>query len=473
MIHIGSLGKRIKSLCTERVYKRQKIAEEEDVKYGPAFQRKMAALIIPIALQQLLLSAVAAGDSLMLGLISGDAMAAVSLAANIEFVENLFLSALVGGATILSAQYWGKGDKETIERIFGLILRYAAVISVAFTAVTLIAPEQLMGLFTDEAGLIAIGAEYIRMAAGAYLLTGISQCYLCIMKTTGQTGRSVLISSFALCLDTILNVVFIFGFHMEAEGAALTTSITRAIELTVVLCYAKQMAVAPKFFSKVSGALHRDFLKCSVPHLINSMLWGLGTTVYASIIGHLGAAVTTAYSAAAIVRNLAASLCRGLSQGTEIVLADTLGAGEIQRAKILGGKLSRFSVLCGFFCAGFALLIGPLLAYFMELSEAARSDLQVMIHISAFYVLMQCINMVVVCGVFAAGGDTAFDAYSVAVTMWLFIIPLALVAAFWWKCSPLTVYLILSMDEIVKIPWIYAHYKKYKWLRNMTREETA
>lgn len=177
-------------------------------------------------------------------------MAAVSLAANVEFVENLFLSALVGGATVLSAQYSGRGDKRTVERIFGLILRCAAVISVIFTVTAIAAPEKLMWLFTDESALIPIGAEYIRMAAGSYLFAGISQCYLCIMKTTGQTKQSVIISSFALCLDTVLNAFFIFGLHMEASGAALTTSVTRAVELAIVLVYSKNMAVKPKVLQK-------------------------------------------------------------------------------------------------------------------------------------------------------------------------------------------------------------------------------
>lgn len=442
------------------------------IKTENEFNKKLLSIVVPIAFQQFLLAAVSAGDSLMLGFVNGNAMAAVSLAANIEFVENLFLSAFVGGATILTAQYWGKGDKKTIERIFGLVLRYAIVICIIFTCTAILFPKQLMRLFTNEAELISIGAEYIRMATGSYLLTGITQCYLCTMKTTGQTKQSVFISTFALGLDTVLNALFIFGFHMNAAGAALTTSITRVIELIMVLIYAKNMVVKPSLFAKVSRAIHKDFLKCSIPHLINSMLWGLGTTVYAAIMGHLGTAATTAYSAASIVRNLSVSLCRGLSQGTEIILANVLGAGELETGRKLGRKFSRFSILCGFLCGGLALIVGPILSHFMTLSDAARSDLRVMIYISAFYVLMQCISMVVVCGVFTAGGDTAFDAYSVAVTMWLFIIPLTLMAAFWWKLPPLTVYFILSLDEVVKLPWIYAHYKKYKWLKNITREET-
>lgn len=408
----------------------------------------------------------------MLGFVNGDAMAAVSLAANVEFVENLILSALVGGATILTAQYWGKGDGETIRRIFGLILRWSAIICAVFTAVALAAPEKLMTLFTDEVELISLGGEYIRMAAGAYLLTGVTQCYLCIMKTTGQTKQSVTISSFALCLDTVLNAVFIFGLHMGASGAALTTSISRGMELILVLIYRRKMAVRPEIFSRVSPELRRDFLHCSIPHLVNSLLWGLGTTVYASIIGHLGTAVTTAYSAATILRNLAASLGRGASQGTQIVLADTLGAGDLAKGKILGRKFSRLSVACGIFCAGFALLCGGGILGIMDLSAEARGDFKIMIGISALYVVTQCVNMVIVCGVFAAGGDTAFDAYSVAVTMWGIIIPLAYLAAFVWEWSPLVVYAILSLDEVVKIPWALAHYKKYKWLQNITREES-
>lgn len=441
------------------------------IKIEKEFDRKLLSIVVPMAFQQFLLAAVSAGDSLMLGFVDGNAMAAVSLAANIEFVENLFLAAVVGGATILSSQYYGKGDNRTIEKIFGLILRYAMVICIFFAGTTMLFPRQWMKLFTNETELIAIGTEYIRMAVGSYLLTGVTQCYLCIMKTTGQTKQSVFISTAALGLDTVLNALFIFGFHMNAAGAALTTSITRGIELIIVLLYAKNMVVRPELFARISHAVHRDFLKCSIPHLINSMLWGMGTTTYAAIMGHLGKAVTTAYSAAVIVRNLSVSLCRGLCQGTEIILANVLGAGAMEEGKRLGRKCSRFSVLCGLLCGGFTLLVGPVLSHFMTLSDEARGDLEVMIYISTFYVFTQCINMVVVCGVFTAGGDTAFDAYSVAVAMWFIIIPLTLMAVFWWKLPPLAVYCIISLDEVVKLPWIYAHYKKYKWLRNITREE--
>ena len=435
------------------------------------FIRKLRALMIPIGLQSFMLAAVSAGDAAMLGFIDEKAMAAVSLAGNIQFVQTLFLNAIVCGVTILSAQYWGKGDETTVSRLFGLGIRYAMAVSVVFCMAAWLMPEKLMAIFTNEQALIAIGSTYIRIAALSYLIAGLTQCYLCVMKATGQTAQSASISSFALILDTVLNVIFIFGFHMGAAGAALTTTISRIAELAIALLFSRRMKVRPGL-GRVSGAIHRDFLKCSVPHMINGMVWGFGTASYSVIIGHLGVAITAANSVSNIVRQLAISLCHGLAQGAEIILANVLGSGDLIKGREYGSRLAKLSVLCGIVCAVLALIFGGILSNVMTLSVEAREHLNVMIWFCAFYMMAQCINLVVICGVFAAGGDTAFDAYSVFVTMWLIIIPLAVAAGFWWKWHPIAVYIILSMDEAIKIPWVYHHYKKYKWLKNMTREET-
>lgn len=427
--------------------------------------------MIPIAFQNLMLAAVSAGDSAMLGFVDENAMSAVSLASNIQFVENLFLASVVAGGTIMTAQYWGKEDKYTVERLFGLILRFALVISAVFSGVSFLAPQFLMSLFTNDAVLVSLGAKYIRIAALSYLLTGISQCWLCVMKTTGQTKESAAISTAALVLDTVLNAIFIFGFHMDVVGAALTTTISRAVELIVVILYTKKMAVKPNF-QKVSKEINKDFWKCGIPIFINSLVWGLGTTMYSVIIGHLGTAITAAFSVANIVRQLAISVCKGLGSGGEILLANVLGSGDLVKGKEYGSKLAKLSVPCGFVCAGLALVFGFALSNFMTLSDAVRADLNTMIIVSALYMFSLSINTVAICCVFSAGGDTAFDAYSVAVTMWLIILPVAAVCGFVLHLDPMVVYIILSLDEVVKIPWVFAHYKKYKWLKNMTRSET-
>ena len=93
-----------------------------------------------------------------------------------------------------------------------------------------------------------------------------------------------------------------------------------------------------------------------------------------------------------------------------------------------------------------------------------------MLVFSAFYVFAYSINTVVVCGVFPAGGDSRYDALSVFFASWCFALPLALAGTFLFKWPVLVVYILMCADEIVKLPWIYPRYRKYLWLRNLTRE---
>lgn len=432
------------------------------------FYQKLSALMIPMALQNLMLAAVSAGDSAMLGFVDQNAMAAVSQAANVQFVENLFLGGIVTGTMILTAQYWGKKDTDMVERIFGLSLRYGLLISVLFFLAALAFPRQLMSLFTNDGTLLEIGTDYIKVAALSYLLAGINRCYLSVMQTTGQTEESAAISAFALGLDTVLNAVFIFGLHMGAMGAALTTSISRLVELGILLVFSKKMAVFPSI-RHVEREVHQDFLKCSIPAMVNSMFWGLGSTLYSVIIGHLGAAMTAAYSVASLVRQLAFAICQGFGSGGQILLANVLGSGDLEKGKTYGGQLFRLSGLCGIVCGGLTLLFGAALSQFMTLTPESRSFLGVMIWVCALNILTACVNVVSICGIFAAGGDTAFNAYCAITTMWGIILPLAIAATFWWKWEPLAVYFILCMDELVKLPWVCIHYRKYRWLKDMTQ----
>ena len=202
------------------------------------FYRNLARLALPISLQSLMLASVAAGDALMLGKIAQDEMTAVSLATQIQFVQNMFLMAIAGAGGILGAQYWGKGDRHTLEDIFNIMLRFCGIVSILFFLACELIPGLLMHIFTHDAPLIAIGSSYLRIAGWSYLLTGISQCYLTMMKVSDHVKPGALISSCSVLLNICLNAVFIFGLlgapRMQARGAALATTISRIIEL--VLC---------------------------------------------------------------------------------------------------------------------------------------------------------------------------------------------------------------------------------------------
>ena len=68
-----------------------------------------------------------------------------------------------------------------------------------------------MLIFTNEAELIETGIHYLKVAGWSYLLTGISQCYLAVMKISGHAAQAARVSIVTVILNIVLNAVFIFG----------------------------------------------------------------------------------------------------------------------------------------------------------------------------------------------------------------------------------------------------------------------
>ena len=440
------------------------------------FRQELFRLALPISLQSLMLALVAAGDALMLGRVAQDEMTAVSLATQIQFVQNMFLGAVTAAGAILGAQYWGKQDKSTLGDLFILMLRFSAVISILFFLACELIPASLMQIFTSDPDLISIGSDYLRIAGWSYLLTGVSQCCLTMMKVTDRVQPCALISSGAVVLNIIFNAVLIFGLMglpaLRARGAALATTLTRLIELGLcIFVSAKPGYLHPplKRWFRVPRQLRGDFVRQCLPLLGGSLCWGVGFTSYTAIIGHMGTDPAAANSVAAVIRDLVCCMCNGIGSAAGIMVGNLLGAGLLEKGKAYGIRLKNLSYLVGAFSCLLVLAVTPLVVRMVILTDDARQYLTGMMIIMAVYMIGRCVNTVTINGVLDGGGDTLFDMYSLIVCMWLVAIPLALLGAFVFGWHPLVVYACTCLDEVGKIPWVMHRFRKYKWVRDLTR----
>lgn len=439
------------------------------------FYRQLYRLVIPIAFQQFMLAAVSSSDAIMLGMLSQDSMSAVSLAAQVQFVFSLYLAAMTIGASMFSAQYWGKKDSDAVERILGMVLLFTLPISAGFTAVTALIPDAVMRIFTDEPQLIVYGARYLRTVSLSYLLCGISQTALCIMKNCGRAARSSLISSACVVLNILLNAVFIFGLlgfpELGIAGAAVATVLSRLAE-TVWACLDTLPAGRIKFrrayIVHPNRALCRDFWKYVLPVLGNEIVWGIGFTMGSVVLGHLGSDAVAANSIANIVKNLLICLCIGIGSGGSILVGNELGAGNLERARAYGDRIAVLSILFGVLTGVLLLLLSPAILALADLSAKAKGYLKWMLLICSYYCIGKSINSATIGGIFCAGGDSAFGFFCDTITLWCIVVPLSLLAAFVWDLPVIAVYFIINLDEMIKLPAVYRHYKKYKWIKNLT-----
>ena len=433
------------------------------------FRKKLLSLVLPITFQQFMLAVVSASDALMVGVIGQDLLSAVSLASQITFVYNLFLAAMTIGTSMFAAQYWGKGDKDAVERILGIVLRSSMSVSFVFFLGATFLPEYLMRIFTPDPELIHYGVQYLQIVGITYLLCGISQIYLCIMKNSGLASMSMIISSTAAFLNIVLNAVLIYGLfgapRMEAAGAAAATAIARAAELLWVFWELRKtgrVKIRFLYIRKPDQGLKKDFWHYTLPVLGNELVWGGGFTMYSVIMGHLGTDAVAANSIANIVKNLIASLAGGIGNGGSIMVGNELGAGRLEMAKAYGKKLCHIAVVSGILSGIFLLLISPLVLQVTDLSPKAEGYLKWMLVMCAVYMVGKYVNGTTIGGIFCAGGDSRFGFLCDAVTLWCFTVPVGLLAAFVLKWPVLAVYFIVNSDEIVKLPAVYFHYGKYK-----------
>lgn len=437
-----------------------------------SFFKELSKLMIPIAFQSFMLAAVAASDSIMLGFVNQDALSAVSLASKIQFVQNIGISGLVGGGMVLSSQYLGKNDTNTVGKIFSSILRYSVLICIIFWAISFFIPNGLMRIFTTDEVMIEIGAKYLKISSWSYLIIGVTQCYLMLFKTTNKAIYSATVSSIAVVINIVLNAVFIFGFDLEAEGTAIATVIARIIELILAIILFKKSKCLDhsiKEIVKFDKSLEKEFWKVSKNLIFNEIVWGAGITIYSIVIGHLGNDATASNSIASVVKDLVTSLCRGIGVGGGIMIGYKLGRNDFDEAKSDGDKLVKVSFIYGLICAGIILITIPIVMNTMKLTDQAMDYLLIMLIICSVYMIAKSINIAVINGIFYSGGDSKFDAYSLGVTMWGIIIPLSLLGTFVLSWPVIVIYLIISLDEIIKIPWVLFHYRKYKWLKNITK----
>lgn len=456
---------------------RKKEQDRLGIEWG-SFYRTVIALVVPMALQNLINVGVTAADVIMLGAVGEDALSGASLAGQVQYIMTLFLFGLTSGATVLTAQYWGKGDKDAIEKILGIAVKTAVFVTALFTAAALVVPGLLLRIFTSDPVVIAEGIKYLRIVAFTYIMIGITQAYLYIMRSVERVIVATVVYLLSLICNIIMNSIFIFGLFglpaMGVSGAALGTLCARILEVVLVAGYArffnKDIKLRLRYVLHTDKVLFGDFMKYALPVVINEVMWGLGTAANTAILGHMGSPVVAANSVAQVARQLATVVSFGLSSAAAIYLGKTIGEKRMEHARAYAKRFIGLSLIMGVLGGVVILIASPVASAFLSLSAEAKDYLRIMFFVMSYFVVGQAFNTTMVVGIFRSGGDTRFGLILDVSTMWCCSILLGFLAAFVFKLSVPVVYMILMSDEIIKIPITFWRYRSCKWLRDVTRD---
>ena len=357
-------------------------------------------------------------------------------------------------------------------------MKISLVASFAFSLAAILIPELMMQVFTKDSELIALGVTYLKYMSVTYLCWGIIEIYLAVLRSIGQVKISMILNIIAFTLNIILNAVFIFGLFgspkMGVEGVALATMLSRMVELIgcfVISIYQKEIKLNFLYMFRKNKLLMQDFIKLSLPALGNDIIWGLAFSMYSVIMGHMGSDVVAANSLVTVVRNFGSTFCFGIGSGGTILLGNIIGRNEMEEAKECASQIVRLTILAGAIGGLIIFIVSPWVIQFASISETAKHYLKYMLLINCYYIMGGAVNATLIAGVFRAGGDSRFGFFCDIIDMWIYAVPLGFFAAFVLKLPVMVVYFLLCTDEFVKWPWVIKHYKSYKWLKNITRDQ--
>ena len=439
------------------------------------FLRAMLALAVPVAFQQLITASLNMIDVLMVGQLGETSVAALGLANQIFFLLILFLFGVTSGMAIFTAQYWGKGDVESIRRVLGICLVIAIFVSTIFTLAATLIPQTLMSFYTEDREVIQLGSEYLRIVGLSYILMAITVSYIAVLRSITMIKITVLVAVLALGLKTLLAYLLIFGIGifpaLGVRGAAIGTAIGWVFEciLLIVLVYALKtpLAANPLTFFRFKRPFVMNVLRTSMPAAINEVLWSVGITSYNAVYARIGTDAIAAVNINATIEELVFVLFIGLGNACAVMVGNKIGAGEIQTAFEYG---KRFSIL-GVSVA----VIGGLIVFSLregiiglyEISPSAADNLRGLMFVFAISAWLKMLNFILFIGVLRAGGDTRYAMFTELFSIWAIGVPAALIGGFVLRLPVYGVYALVLLEEAVKAIIVLRRYLSRSWIHDL------
>ena len=443
------------------------------------FLSDIGRIALPITLQSVIMSLLAMTDQLMVGQLGEVAIASVGISAKLSAIVSVVLAGLASGISIYCAQYWGRGDTVRIRHLLGLGLGVGLLLAGGLALVVGAMPQLAMSPFTTDPRVFAEGAIFVQLLAISYLPSMLTMIYSAVLRSTGEVKLPMYASTSAVVINVVLNYLLIFGHFgcpkLGLMGAAIATCIARCIELAIILVviYWQRHPVAVRrlgeLFGMERGLLGR-FFATTLPIVLTELLWVLGESGYAVVYGRMGTDELAAMTMTYPLQGLSIGLLSGLAGAASVLIGHRLGANNFEGAIDYAGKLIRIGVLCALLIGGAVALCSPYyVALYNTPAEVQRMG-QLCVLVFCGFLWIKVANMIVAGGVLNSGGDSKFVFGMESMATWLIGVPSGFVMAFYFELPIYWVYLILSVEELVRLVVGYARVRSKKWVRSLIQE---
>lgn len=431
--------------------------------------------MLPVILQQLITIGINFLDNLMVGGFGETQIAAAAFGNQFYSLFQFICMGLGSGAIVMSSQFWGRREIEPMRTVAAIALRVSIVFCAFFTLVSVAFPQVIMRIFTHETGVIEVGTDYLRIIGFTFIMAGLSSAATYLLRSVGRVNIPLIGSAIAFVLNLFFNWVFIFGKlgapRMEIVGAAVGTLIARAFEFLFVFGYFvfkdDRFSFRLRHFLLTSGKLWGKYVKYSVPVLISDTLLGLSLTLTFVIVGHMSEEFSAACAIVNSVVQVTTAVNMAMGGASAIAIGNTIGSGDIPKARREGNSYMLLSILFGFLLIPILLLLEKPYLNFYEVSGETLALCHGMLMVNCFFMPMQTNAYVSSKGILRGGGDSRFVLYADSSLVWFLSLPLGALGGLVFGWPTVLVYAILRVEYPLKGVVCMFRYFSWKWIKEI------
>jgi len=444
----------------------------------PAFYKTLLMLAVPMALQSLLSVSVGLADSIMVGQIDERAMAGVMVANQVQHILTFLVMGISAALVIIAAQYWGKGDTNSVKDLVAIGLKIALGISLAVSLIVLLFPAQVLRIFTNDPGPIAEGVRYIRIIAFSYVFFCLTQILMGAMRCVEVVKIGIAVSLSTLIVSVTGNYLLIFGNwgfpELGIQGAAIATLTARVMEAVIMVVYVrfidKRLKLRVTELLRTNKQLLKDFFRHGLPVMFGDISWGMIGVIKVSILGRLGESVMAANNVSVVLYSVITVMVWSTSGASGVIIGKTVGAQDYDRVKQYARTMQVLFVCLGLLAGLTLFSLRDIVISWYNFYEQTQIYARQFMTILSVSVIFTSYHAPCFTGIIRAGGDTKFVFIVDTIVSWCFVLPLAALAAFVFNAPPWVVFLCIFSDQFYK--WIIAFIKtnRFKWIINLTRE---
>lgn len=435
----------------------------------------LISISIPIIIQNLIGSSLNMIDTLMIGQVGENEIAAVGIANQLYLLILWGFTGICGGGMIFMSQFWGQKDMVRIRKTLAFVLMTALAFGMVITAIIEIIPATIIGFFTPNAQVIKLGSDYIRIVAITYIISAFTFSFGFASKSIGQTRLPMLASIWGVVVNIVFNTILIFGIGpipaMGVVGAAWATVIARFVEAIILVgaIYLKKdvLAINMRDIISIPKSLVKKVWKPIFIVTLSEILWALGAVLYTVAYGMVGSQALAAVQISNTIINFLFVIIHGMAIAAATLVGNKIGENKIDLAKEYASRIVKICIFIGLgITLSLLLAAGPIVNMF-AVSDAVKEASKKILYIIGVCIIFRVYNSLMTIGILRGGGDALVSFLIEIGTLWFIGVPLSFMAAMWWKWPIEWVVACVLGEWVTKFILCQVRFRSGKWIRRV------